>query len=450
MAQTARYLARSPMPASAGALFDWHARAGAFERLNPPFDPVQVVQSAGGLAVGARTVLRLHLGPIPRTWVAVHTALEEGVSFSDRQESGPFAFWEQTHRMVPDGPVRSFLEDDVHYRLPLGWLGALGGGTLAQHKLESLFAYRHALLAADLSRHGALPGPVLRVGVTGSHGLIGTALTHFLTTGGHQVQALPRTGHTPALVEGLDAVVHLAGSNLAEGRWSQGRKEEIRRSRVEGTKGLVDALRGCARPPPVLVAASAIGLYGERGSEALDESASPGTGFLSEVCEAWEAAARPVEALGVRLVNIRTGLVLSPNGGALAKLAPLFRAGLGGKVGTGQQYYSFIALEDVIGAIHFALRRPSVRGPLNLTAPEPVTNQAFTEALGEVLHRPTPFPVPAAAVQAIFGEMGTATVLASTRVVPRALLAAGFNFRWPGLREALRFCLGVDRLPSSA
>ncbi len=450
MAHTERYLARSPMPASARALFDWHGRPGAFERLNPPFDPVQVVERTGGLEVGARTVLRMHLGPLPRTWVALHTAFEDGVSFSDRQESGPFAFWEQTHRMVPEGHDRSLLEDEVHYRLPLGWLGTLGGGALARGKLESLFAYRHALLAADLGRHRALPGPALRVGISGSHGFIGTALTHFLTTGGHQVEPLPRLDFTPALLEGLDAVVHLAGASLADGRWSPARKEEISRSRVDGTARLVEAMRGCRRPPPVLVTASATGVYGDRGDEALDESSAPGRGFLADVCQAWEAAARPAGALGVRLVTLRTGLVLSPNGGALAKLAPIFRAGLGGRVGSGQQYYSWIALEDVVGAIHFALRRPSVRGPLNLTAPEPATNQAVTQALGEVLHRPTPFPVPAPAVQALFGEMGTATVLASARVLPRGLLAAGFEFRWPGLREALRFCLGVNRLPSAS
>src|SRR5208283_812008 len=228
MSQTERYLARSPMPCSARSLFDWHARPGAVERLTPPFEKVQVLESSAGIAVGGRTVLRVQLGPVPRTWVAVHTALEDGVSFSDRQASGPFAFWEQTHRMVPDGRDRSLLEDEVHYRLPLGWLGALSGGALVRSKLESVFAYRHALLAADLARHHALPGPPLHVGMTGSHGFIGTALKHFLATGGHWVKPLPRSGLAPELFEGLDAVVHLAGASIAGGRWSAARKEEIR------------------------------------------------------------------------------------------------------------------------------------------------------------------------------------------------------------------------------
>jgi uncharacterized protein (TIGR01777 family) len=449
MSHTELYLARSAMPASARAVFDWHTRLGAFERLTTPFDPVQVVEHSGSIALGTRAVLRVRVGPLRWKWVAVHTAFDDGVSFSDRQESGPFALFEQTHRMVPQGPEQCFLEDEVRYRLPLGWLGALGGGRLARAKLEALFAYRHALLAADLSRHRALPGPSLRVGITGSHGFIGTALGHFLTTGGYTRVRLPRAAMTPALLEGLDAVVNLAGASVAGGRWSPARKEEIRRSRVETTKRLVDAMRGCQRPPPVLVSGSAIGLYGDRGSTALDEASAPGRGFLPEVCQAWEAAARAAESFGVRVVVLRTGLVLSPNGGALAKLSPLFRAGLGGRVGRGTQVYSWIALEDAVGAIHYALRTAGLRGPVNLTAPEAATNGAFTEALGEVLHRPTLAPVPAAAVRALFGEMGTQTLLASAQVAPRALLESGFTFRWPGLREALRFCLGVDRLPSA-
>ncbi|HXX30333.1 MAG TPA: TIGR01777 family oxidoreductase [Myxococcaceae bacterium] len=450
MAEFERYLARSPMPAPARAVFDWHARPGAFERLLPPFERVEVVQRTGGIEVGSRTVLRVWLGPLPRTWVAVHTALEDGASFRDRQESGPFALFEQTHRMIPEGADRSVLEDEVHYRLPGGALGQLAGGGLARARLESLFAYRHALLAADLVRHGALAGPALRVGVGGSHGFIGTALCRFLVTGGHSVTRLPRSGITPAMLEGLDALVLLGGASIGAGRWTRSLRAQIRESRVSATARVVEAMRACARPPRVLLSGSAIGFYGDRGSEPLDETSSPGEGFLAEICQAWEAAARGAESLGARVVLLRTGMVLSPEGGALAKLAPLFRAFAGGRVGSGRQIYSWVALEDVVGAIHFALRTPGLKGPVNLTAPEPVTNGAFTEVLGKVLRRPTPAPVPALAVLAVFGEMGRQTVLASAQVAPRALLEAGFTFRWPGLDEALGFCLGTDRLESAA
>lgn len=440
-----RYVGRSPMPVPARALFDWHARPGAFERLNPPFDRAELLERSEGIAPGARTVLRVHLGPVPRRWVAVHTALEEGRSFTDRQESGPFTRWEHVHRMLPDGEDRSILEDDVRYVLPLGPLGRLGSG-LARQTLEALFAYRHALTAADLGRHAELPGPPLRVGITGSRGLIGGALTHFLTTGGHTVVRLGR-GDQVGQVDGLDAVVNLAGANVGEGRWTEARKREIRESRVRTTEALVSGILRAGRRPTALINGSAIGYYGDRGEAPIDESSARGTGFLAEVVEAWEAATRPAEEAGVRVVKLRTGVVLSPEAGALAKMLPIFKAGAGGRLGSGKQLFSWISLEDAIGAIHFALRTTSFRGAVNLTAPEPVTNAGFTHVLGRVLHRPTLASVPAPVIRAVFGEMGQESVLSGANVVPRALLDAGFRFRWPGLEEALRFCLGKVRLP---
>jgi len=442
-----RYVARSPMPAPARELFDWHARPGAFERLNPPFDKVEVLERTGGIAPGARTVLRVRVGVVPRTWIAVHTAVEDGRSFTDRQESGPFASWEQVHRMIPDGERRSLLEDEVRYALPLGPLGRLGAG-IARERIESLFAYRHALTAADLARHAELPGPRLRVGITGSHGLIGNTLAHFLTTGGHVVVRLGR-GDQAGAADGLDAVVNLAGAGVADGRWTASRKRDIRESRIRTTEAVVAGILRAARRPTVLINGSAMGYYGDRGETPVDESSTRGTGFLAEVVEAWEGATRPAEDAGVRVVKLRTGVVLSPESGALAKMLPVFKAGAGGKLGSGRQIFSWIALEDVIGAIHFALRTSSFQGVANLTAPEPVTNAAFTHVLGRVLHRPTVASVPATVIRAAFGEMGQESVLSGANVVPRALLDAGFRFRWPGLEDALRFCLGKVRLPSA-
>jgi uncharacterized protein (TIGR01777 family) len=440
-----RYVARSPMPAPARELFDWHARPGAFERLNPPFEPVEILERSGGVAPGARTVLRILLGPVPTRWVGVHTALDDGRSFTDRQESGPFALWEHTHRMLPDGNARSVLEDDIRYELPL--LGRVAAGRVRE-RIESVFAYRHALTAADLARHAELPGPALRVGITGSHGLIGTALSHFLTTGGHVVVRLGR-GENAGDVDGLDAVVNLAGAGVGDGRWTAARKREIRDSRVRTTEAVVAGILRARRRPTVLINASAMGYYGDRGETPVDESSSRGTGFLAEVVEAWEGATRPAEAAGVRVVKLRNGVVLSPDSGALAMMLPVFKAGAGGKLGSGRQIFSWIALEDVVGAIHFALRTSSFQGVANLTAPEPVTNAAFTHVLGRVLRRPTVAAVPATVIRVLFGEMGQESVLAGANVVPRALLDAGFRFRWPGLEDALRFCLGKVRLPSA-
>ena len=440
-----RYVARSPMPAPARELFDWHARPGAFERLNPPFEPVEILERSGGIAPGARTVLRILLGPVPTRWVGVHTALEDGRSFADRQESGPFALWEHVHRMLPDGETRSVLEDDVRYVLPL--IGRVATSRVRE-RIEAVFAYRHALTAADLARHAELPGPPLRVGITGSHGLIGDALAHFLTTGGHMVVRLGRAAKAGE-VEGLDAVVNLAGAGVGDGRWTEGRKREIRESRVRTTEAVVAGILRAARRPTVLINGSAMGYYGDRGEMPIDESSSRGTGFLAEVAEAWEGATRPAEEAGIRVVKLRTGVVLSPESGALAKMLPVFRAGAGGRLGSGKQIFSWIALEDVIGAIHFALRTPSFHGVANVTAPEPVTNAAFTHVLGRVLHRPTVAAVPAPVIRALFGEMGQDSVLSGANVVPRALLDTGFRFRWPGLEDALRFGLGKIRLPSA-
>jgi uncharacterized protein len=448
MADDERYLARSPMPVPAAALFAWHTRPGAFERLNPPFDPVEVLERRGGVDPGARTVVRYRIGPFHGRWSAVHTTVERGRAFADVQERGPFAHWEHAHRMLPHGEQRSVLEDEVHYRLPLGRLGRRAGGASVRERLESLFAYRHAVTAADLARHAELSGPPLRVGITGSHGLIGTALGHFLTAGGHAVVSL---GRIPAVaeVEGLDAVVNLAGAGIADRRWTEARKQELRHSRVRTTEALAGAIARARRPPRVLLSGSAIGFYGDRGEMQLDETGARGPGFLAELAEAWEGATRELAGAGVRVVLLRTGIVLSPQGGALAKLLLPFRLGLGGRVGSGAQVFSWIALEDVLGAIHFALRTEQVAGPVNLTAPEPVTNAAFTRVLGRVLQRPTVAAVPAPVVRMAFGQMGEESLLAGASVVPRALLDAGFRFRWPGLEEALRFALGKNRLPGA-
>lgn len=303
----------------------------------------------------------------------------------------------------------------------------------------------------------------MHVLVTGASGLVGSALVPLLTAGGHAVTRLvrstPRPGHaeipwdpaarsigTPAL-EGLDAVVHLAGDNIASGRWTAAKKARIRDSRVQGTLTLCEALAQLVKPPRVLLCASAIGYYGDRGERTLREESAPGTGFLAEVCRAWEAAAAPAVQRGIRVVHLRLGVVLSPAGGALAKMLTPFRLGLGGVVGNGKQYMSWIALDDVLGAMHHALITETLHGPVNVVAPHPVTNQEFTTVLGKVLRRPTRVPLPAFVARLVFGEMADALLLASTRVAPTRLQASGYTFRYPALEEALRHLLGKNQTP---
>ncbi len=293
--------------------------------------------------------------------------------------------------------------------------------------------------------------------VTGASGLVGKVLVAFLTTGGHRVTRLvrgqpqpevaevwwdPATGVSDlAALEGIDAVVHLAGENIAE-RWTPAKKNKIRRSRVDGTRTLCEALTSLSRPPNVLISASAIGYYGDRGAEPLGEDSPPGVGFLADVCRAWEAATTIAEQKGIRVVHLRLGVVLSPSGGALAKMLLPFKLGVGGIVGSGNQYMSWVALDDVIGAIHHALITESVQGPVNVTAPSPVTNREFTATLGRVLRRPTLLPVPAFALRLALGEMADALLLAGARVEPRHLLASHYQFRYPELEGALRHLLG--------
>lgn len=299
----------------------------------------------------------------------------------------------------------------------------------------------------------------MNVLITGSTGFIGSALVASLTAGGHRVMRLVRSKPAPAAgevfwnpaigsiempgLEGMDAVVHLAGENIAE-RWTAEKKARIRDSRVNGTRFLSDSLARLAQSPQVLVCASAIGYYGDRGAERLTEDSAPGSGFLAEVCREWEGAAEPARQRGIRVVHLRTGIVLSPTGGALAKMIPPFRMGVGGRIGSGNQYMSWIAMDDLVGIFHHVLTTETLHGPVNAVAPHPVTNLEFTTTLGRVLARPTVFPMPAFAARLAFGEMANDLLLASAHVEPTRLLNAGYAFRYPELEGALRHVLGKE------
>jgi uncharacterized protein (TIGR01777 family) len=299
-------------------------------------------------------------------------------------------------------------------------------------------------------------GVPMRILMTGASGLIGTALVPSLTSSGHEVTRLVRGQPKPgekavhwdplagnidvSAIEGIEAVVHLAGENIAE-RWTAAKKASIRDSRVKGTQLLCETLTRLSSPPKVLVSASAIGYYGDRGEETLTDDSPPGRGFLSEVCRAWEAATEPARQHGLRVVQLRLGIVLSTAGGALAKMLPPFRLGLGGILGSGRQYMSWIALDDVAGVFEHVILSDGLQGPTNAVAPRAVTNQEFTKTLGQVLGRPTVMPLPAFAARLMFGEMADELLLASARVQPTKLLASGYQFRYTELAEALRHLL---------
>ncbi|HEX6961724.1 MAG TPA: TIGR01777 family oxidoreductase, partial [Lacipirellula sp.] len=296
-----------------------------------------------------------------------------------------------------------------------------------------------------------------RIVVTGASGLVGRRLVAELEqAGATAIRAVrrpvqdtarevfwdPDAGRIDATrLEGVDAVVHLAGENIAGGRWTKSFKKKIRDSRVIGTRLIAEAIAGCSAKPQALVCASAIGYYGDRGEETLNESSAPANDFLGRVCQEWEAACQPARDAGVRVVNLRIGVVLSPEGGALKKMLRPFKLGVGGKIGNGRQYMSWVAIDDVAGVVAYALGNENINGPVNVVAPQPVTNAAFTKRLGRVLSRPTVAPMPAFAARLAFGEMADALLLSSTRVAPQALMTAGYQFRQPELESALRHLL---------
>jgi uncharacterized protein (TIGR01777 family) len=293
----------------------------------------------------------------------------------------------------------------------------------------------------------------MKILISGSHGLVGSALIKSLEAQNHEVFRLVRYAPNSrsevewspdrysialARIEGFDAVVSLAGENIAEGRWTDEKKRRIRESRVKGTKLLGDALANLSVPPRTFICASAIGYYGNRGDEMLTEDSPRGNDFLSDVCADWERATALAAEKGIRVVNARFGIILDQGGGALKKMLPPFRMGVGGKLGSGKQWMSWITLHDVIGALNFALTNEVLHGPVNYVAPNPVTNTEFTKTLGKVLSRPTLFPVPAFAIKLLFGEMGETLLLGSQRVQPMRLAEAGYSFRHAELGAGLR------------
>lgn len=434
---------QSSIPVHVEELFAWHERPGAVERLVPPWEPVRVVERQGGVEDGSRAVLEVRVGPLRRSWVSVHEDYEPGRQFRDKQVEGPFAEWSHLHRFDPAGRDSSTLTDHIDYRLPFEAAANVVAGRFVRRKLEQMFAWRHERVRHDLERHAAFADrPRLRVAISGASGVIGSDLSAFLTTGGHEVLRLVR--HAPSSaseirwdpirheldlegLEGTDAIVHLCGRRI-DTRWTESAVAEIRESRIETTRFLSESLARMNEPPATLISASAVGFYGDRAEETLAEGSSPGAGFLAEVCQAWEASTDAAANAGVRVVKLRTGVVMTRQGPPLTRLLPPFRLGLGAMVGSGRQYFSWVALDDVVAAIHHLLQRDDIDGPVNVVSPNPVTNRELTKTLAAALGRPSFLRAPARAVRLLLGEMGVETALASQRVRPARLLESGYRF----------------------
>lgn len=445
------------LPVDADTAFAWHLAPGALRRLLPGFARVEVVDEPA-VAEGAVGVLRVQKGPVRLTWRARITEVDSAARrFVDVQDSGPFASWRHEHRVEPLGPRRARLVDTVHWRAPLGSLGAVLGDGLVARDLARLFGWRHRVTAHDLGLHARYGLPRQVIALTGASGFVGSRLDALLSAAGHRVLRLvrrpasgpdevtwdPRAGTVDAAaLEGVDAVVHLAGEPVVGLRWTAEKKRRIAASRVAGSRALVDALLRLARPPRVLVAASAVGYFGDRGDEPLTEASPPGSGFLADTCRAWEAETGRAAAR-MRVAQLRLGVVLDPGGGALRVMLPAFLAGAGGPLAGGRAWFPWVALDDVLGALVHALATESLQGPANLASPAAERQGDFARTLGRVVRRPAFAPVPRAAVRALLGrEQADEMLLASARVEPTRLLDSGFQFAFPALEGALRHGLG--------
>jgi uncharacterized protein len=431
----------SVVDAPVAEVFAWHERPGALPRLLPPWQKIRVAEEARSLGEG-RAVLRLPGGV---RWVAQHSGEDPPHRFVDELVSLPL-HWRHTHSFEAVSGSATRVVDDVDTPVPRSFL------------LQT-FRYRHHQLADDLAAHRGAAGRggrLLTVAVTGSSGLVGSALCAYLSTGGHRVVRLVRRAPRypleraweperpdPRALEGVDAVVHLAGASIA-GRFTEGHKRLVRDSRVRPTAALARLMASIPDGPRTLLCASAIGFYGsDRGGEELTEDSARGSGFLADLVEAWEAAAQPALAAGVRVVHVRTGIVQSARGASLKLLRPLFAVGLGGPLAPGSQWVSWIGLDDLLDVFGRALADDELIGPLNAVAPVPVVNRDYASTLAHVLRRPALVPVPAVGPRVLLGSEGAREmVLASQRVRPARLQASGHGFRHPTLEACLRHQLG--------
>lgn len=438
-------------------LFAWHERNGALLRLTPPWAPLKLISRTGkGLEIGVKVKFRMNLFKIPMIWEAEHIEYQENLMFQDHQTKGPFAKWEHTHRFHALGEDQAMMEDQVAYKLPLGFLSLPFYGH-AQKELARVFEYRHRVLKQDLE-HRSDKSKKQRILVSGASGTIGSILVPFLRTCGHQVIRLVRNRsdladdalfwdpyhHILDLEKAgpLDAVINLNGVDISRGKWTRKQRQLILDSRVTPTRFLARKISEMAHPPSVFISSSAIGLYGEGEDRMLTEKDTPGDSFISRVCDQWEQASLKAREAGIRTVQLRIGVVLTPAGGALARMVLPFSMGLGTRLSHGRQYMGWISMDDTLAGILHILENQAIEGPVNLTAPLPVTNREFTRTLGQVLGRPAFFMIPRWVALALWGDMGRETLLTSARVIPEKLMENGFRFEHNTLESALKDMLG--------
>ncbi|HJM66117.1 MAG TPA: TIGR01777 family oxidoreductase, partial [Candidatus Thalassarchaeaceae archaeon] len=385
------------------------------------------------------------------------TDLIEGELFADRMIRGPFKRWEHTHRLKEENGT-TIVRDEVSYDVPFGFLGRLFGSRYVRTMVTRMFTSREISLIRDIKRHQSFSHlPRKKILISGASGLIGSQLMPFLDTGGHEIIQLVRRKPTndcerfwdpqkedldPSLFDGIDAVIHLGGVGIGDKRWSKKRKAAILDSRRDSVTLLAKTMASLVNKPEVFIVASAIGIYGNRGDENIDENSGNGEGFLTDTALIWESSADAARAAGIRTIHLRSGIVLTPQGGALGRMLFPFKMGAGGPIGSGKQWMSWISMDDHIAAVQHLMMTSECEGAYNLTAPNPVRQKMFAKTLGRVLRRPSFAPLPGFILRILFGELARPLLLEGQKVHPTRLIDAGFEFEHLNLEDALRDALG--------
>ncbi|HEX2406531.1 MAG TPA: TIGR01777 family oxidoreductase [Nitrososphaeraceae archaeon] len=441
---------------------------------------MNIVSQKGGINNDAISIFRINIGPISFKWIAKHFGYIHNKQFQDKMIRGPFQKWVHTHSFIPHGLNECFIEDKIDYVPKFGKIISKITQKRIQDYLNQLFLYRSRILVNDINLERMALEKGKKILITGSHGLIGSALIPLLTSiGKHKITRLVRSMNNnnnnmnihsitlnkkednertiywdpehkklnPHELDGFDIIIHLAGENIF-GRWTDIKKQKIFDSRVESTKLLSESLTKLSNPPSLLICASAIGYYGRnRPNELLTEDSNPGQGFLSEVCQKWENATKDATEIGIRVVNTRFGVVLTPKGGILQKLLGPFKLGLGITIdGNKYQHINWISIEDVIKSIFYSITNTSIRGAINIVSPKPVTNLEFLDILKRIFNTKLSISINQNITKLIFGEMSDELLSTNTYVIPKRLLSTGYKFFNPELDDTLRFLVGKMEL----
>lgn len=453
------YKKKTGINAPVDRVFKWHARDGAIIRLTPPWAPLKMISRKGsGIDKGVKVVFQIKIAGIPMKWKARHIEYKKNEIFKDIQVKGPFSVWEHTHRFTPEGEGRTVMSDEVKFKLPFGWLSR-PFYRYAKKEIDRMFQYRHRVLRYDLERH-VDESRKKRILISGASGTIGRALVAFLKTCGHDVVRLvrnrsglkkdklywnPERGQLDLSNAGtFDVVINLNGIDISRGRWTNRQKRRIIASRTYPTSLLVEKMSQLKRKPELFMSSSAIGYYGDGGDVQFTEKSENGACFIAKVCRRWENQSRKAQRVGIRTVQLRIGIVLTPAGGALARMAAPFKMGCGVRIADGRQYMSWISMDDLLSGMLHIINTPKICGPVNLTAPNPVTNRVFSKTLAGIFSRKVYFWLPKFVAVILWGQMGKETLLASANVKPEKLMDHGYEFQHTTLGTALKDVLGLQ------